>query len=117
MIEILEQIPDQTIQFDDDEQAKQLLFELGMVDKFLKKPKTKTSTNTQLVTHFSHPTHYIIAMHFSGHKRPEANGYLVYCLPKSKFTKEQAIESVASRMGDMGVITRVNSVPRDSSHN
>jgi len=117
MVEILEQAPDESIMIDNDEQAKQFLFELGMIDKFLKNPKANTKTNTQLATHFSHRTHYVIAMYFSGHDKPEANGYLIHCIPKSKFTREEALDAVSRRMADMGVIIQKSSIPRDSSHN
>jgi hypothetical protein len=72
---------------------------------------------TQLATKFDHATHYIIALYLCGHAKPEDNGYLIYCLPKSKVTKEAAIEATEKLSREMGIIFTVKPVPRGSSRN
>ncbi|HZF01606.1 MAG TPA: hypothetical protein VE344_06880 [Methylomirabilota bacterium] len=116
MIEILEQMPNQFFQFADDKEAKQLLFELGMIDKFTPKPNFKPST-TQILTESNHPTHFIAAMYFAGKTNPTDNGYLVFCLPKSQFSPEQAMAFVQKKMEGQGHPAVFKFLPGDSSQN
>ena len=116
MIEILEQMPNQLFQFDDDDEAKRLLFELRMIDKFTPRPNIKPST-TQVLTEANHPTHFIFAMYFAGKTNPTDNGYLVFCLPKSQFSPEQAMAFMQQKMAGQGSPSVFKFIPADSSQN
>lgn len=95
-------MPNQFFQFADDKEAKQLLFELGLIDKFSKKPIGNDSA-AQLVTYGEHLTHFIVAMFFTGKTKPEDNGYVVFCLPKSQYSPERASQFVRLKMEGQGL--------------
>jgi hypothetical protein len=79
MIEKLKRNPHEGLAVADDE-AKLLCFELGIVDRF----KNTDQFRTQVVVFGEHPTHHILALHFSGQPDPSENGFQVSCFPKSK---------------------------------
>jgi hypothetical protein len=89
----LEHNPDE--EFDlQDEQAKILLFDLGIVDRL--KVKDYGRIIMQAVVFNEHPTHHILALHHSGHSDSKENGYQALCFPKSKVSLE-AFRQVAVR--------------------
>jgi hypothetical protein len=84
MIEVLDKNPNQFFEFDDDEEAKGLLLELGLIDKFAnQRPQEQASTQ---IVNAETRTHYIIATLFLGNPVPTDNGYLIYAAPKSQFS-------------------------------
>ncbi|MGD1088953.1 MAG: hypothetical protein ABR955_09560 [Verrucomicrobiota bacterium] len=91
MIEILEQMPNLTFFFEKDDEAKTVLFEMGLIDKFSQEPPYSQST-IQAVSYSEHATHFIIGLLYLGKTKPEDNGYLVYCLPKSQYSLQKAIQ-------------------------
>jgi hypothetical protein len=116
MIEILNQMPGQFFQFSDDGEAKIMLFELGLIDKFSIKPPHGQST-AQFVTYGEHPTHFIFAMLFVGKTKKEDNGYVVFCLPKSEYSSESAMKFVHSKLKGQGVPVGGNLFSGNSSQN
>lgn len=116
MIEILNQMPSQFFQFDDDSEAKTILFELGLIDKFSIKPPFAPST-AQFVTFGEHLTHFIFAMLFVGKTKQEDNGYVVFCLPKSEYSPESAMKFVQSKLEGQGVPIAGNLFSGNSSQN
>ena len=116
MIEILNQMSSQFFQFDNDKEAKTVLFELGLIDKFSIKPPYAQST-AQFVTYGEHPTHFIFAMLFVRKTKKEDNGYVVFCLPKSEFSPESAMKFVRSKLEGQGVPVAGNLFSGNSSQN
>src|ERR1035441_5387221 len=86
MLELLKNKPNETFTFDNDNEAKMLLLELGLAGRLnIKPPNISPEKPTrQAVLHTVHPTHFILAILYLGNSKKEDNGYLVYCLPKSK---------------------------------
>jgi hypothetical protein len=95
MIEKLLQNPDQPFALADEE-AKILLFELGVVDRF----KKSDELLTQAVIVNEHLTHRILALHFSGQPDPLENGFQVTCFPRSKVSADKFQDFVSEfRLG------------------
>jgi len=84
MIEKLEGNPHETFEFNDDE-AELLLFKLGIVDRFTRKPSPEEAT--QAVVYREHRTHHILALYYSGQPEKEENGFVALCFPKSKHSQ------------------------------
>ena len=85
--ERLKQSPDEQIDISDDSEAKVLLLELGILNKFTTKlPPHET---TQAVVYGEHPTHHILAVLYAGHAKTTDNGFVVFCLPRSRFSPEK----------------------------
>lgn len=116
MIEILNQMPSQFFQFADDAEAKTILFELGLIDKFSIKPPYNQST-AQSITYAEHPTHFIFAMLFLGKTKKEDNGYVVFCLPKSEYSPEDAMKFVHQKLEGQGIPVAGNTFNGNSSQN
>jgi hypothetical protein len=91
MVEILQKHPNEPYQFDDDKQAKALIFELGLAGRFSANPPNVPTGKscTQAVHYTEYPTHFILAILYAGNPKAEDNGYFVVCLPKSKFSFAQ----------------------------
>jgi len=87
MADKLQNAPDEQFDIDDDADAKVLLLELGILDKFT--TKLPSHETTQAVVYREHPTHHILALLYAGHSNPVDNGFFVFCLPRSRFSPEQ----------------------------
>jgi hypothetical protein len=94
MLEQLQKKPDHFFEISDEKKAKALLLELGLLDRF-----NKTSTlQTQVIASGKHVTHYVVAMFFSRKKKKDGHGYLVYCVPRKRFSPfgvAQLLEQIA----------------------
>jgi len=101
MIERLQKNPNQLFQFSEDSEAKVLLFELGLIDKFSKGVQNIASTN-QVVTGLC-PTHYILAMFFTGKTIQSDNGYLVYAVPRSQVSPKQMGDFMSQIMAKLKI--------------
>ena len=109
-------MPCQFFQIDDDAEAKTILFELGLIDKFSIKPPYAQST-AQFVTYRDHPTHFIFAMLFVGKTKKEDNGYVVFCLPKREYSPESAMKFVHNKLEGQGIPVAGNLFSTNSSQN
>ena len=116
MIEILEQMPNQWTTFDIQDDARQVLFELGMSDSFSKKPNRH---RVYYATKYKHPTHYILALRFTGSIRAEDNVCIVYCLPKSQYTVGEFVGFQQSKSAIPGYdeVVMKEVIPPNSSEN
>lgn len=85
MSDRLSQEPNELFRINNDEDAKMFLLEMGLMGKF---SNTATS-RTQILTYGEHPTHWIVAMFFTGKTVPTDNGHLIYCLPKRDYSTSQ----------------------------
>jgi len=103
MIEKLTKNPDQLFEITDDSEAKLLLTQLGLVDKFRKKVPGVESSN-QIATGTC-KTHYILALYFTGKTVETDNGYLVYAVPKSEVSVDQMIQYTAAILTGVGMVS------------
>jgi len=87
MTEKLKNAPNEQFDIADDTEAKVLLLELGILDRF--KNKVPPHETTQAVVYGEHPTHHILAVLYSGHSNPADNGFVVFCLPRTRFSPHQ----------------------------
>lgn len=94
----LAQTPGEIVEIRDDDDAKALLLELGMLDKF-PKPANANRSWVSRVAYPEHPTHWISATRFGGFVNPSENGYAVVCLPKSHFSMEGANRCLMEKYG------------------
>jgi len=96
--------PDKLFEFSGDEQAVDLLFELGLIDEFSKShPPGKTTVQT--ITG-DLPTHHVIATRFAGNFEAEENGYWVLCIPKSEYSVEEInnhMQAIVARFQSQGM--------------
>jgi hypothetical protein len=77
------------IEIRDDEDAKVLLLECGILDKFQKRgPLAEEWAET--LTYADHPTHWIIATRFTGFALASDNGFHIMCYPKSHISLQEA---------------------------
>lgn len=102
MIEELIQSPDKTFHITDNKQAKMLLCELGLIDKF--PGKFPAVSNPIEVVIADCETHCILAFLFSGRKKRADNGYLVHCLPKTKVSLAKFARFVSGFIKNRGKI-------------
>jgi hypothetical protein len=96
--------PDKLFEFSDDKQGVNLLFELGLIDKFLKS-HTPGKTTVQVVTG-DLPTHHVIATRSAGNLEAEENGYWVLCIPKSQYSEEEIndhMQAIVARFQSQGM--------------
>jgi hypothetical protein len=102
---------DQVVIIRDDLDAKVLLVELGIFEKFSKRGDLAESW-AQILTYSDHPTHWIIATWFTGSDDPVEDGFDIACYPKSlysesmmdvvlaKFSKQIFPQGVAPKFSD-----------------
>jgi hypothetical protein len=83
MIENVIANPDQLFHFLDNNEAKTLLSELGMIDKFSIDSSGAEETITGEIQ-----TLYVLAGHRKGHPNEQANGYVVLCIPKTQYSPD-----------------------------
>ena len=82
---------------EDDKEAVDLLFELGLIDEFsISHPPGKTTV--QVITG-DLPTHHVIATRCAGNLGAEENGYWVLCIPKSQYSVEEVNDHMQTIVG------------------
>jgi hypothetical protein len=74
-----------TITNDDD--ARTFLVQQGVQTGFDTGHLAKPVTN--VVVTYDNPSHWILCFIHDGHANPSQNGYVVDCIPKSRFSKEK----------------------------
>lgn len=109
--------PDEPFAFDDDAECKLLLSELGIAGRFCRDPIKGQTSTTQTVTEMNHKTHWILAMLFSGKTKESDNGYYVVCLPKSRSTVVEFIQTCAQITEGQGTVVDAGLFPGDASDN
>jgi hypothetical protein len=87
LLKRLQQHPDDFVDIGDDAEARTLLLEAGLIDKFAKEPPS--TPWFELLTYADHPTHWLIGMLFRGFVDAKDNGYIVRCYPRSQFSEAQ----------------------------
>ena len=76
-----------------DDEARALLLHVGLLGRFEQAAELTEAAPRVAITYCSeHPTHWLMATFLRGFANPEDNGYVVHCLPKSRFTAEEATE-------------------------
>jgi hypothetical protein len=86
MIENLIANPDRLFHFLDNNEAKTLLSELGMIDKFSIDSSGAEETIETITGEMQ--THYVLAGHQKGHPKEQANAYVVLCIPKTQYSSD-----------------------------
>jgi len=84
----------------DDNEALAALNEMGIANEFIAQRSFTEPTN-MFVTHDKHPTHYVVAVKFEGHKKKEDNGYKIDFFAKKRFTRNQ-IDTIIKEMMKQG---------------
>jgi hypothetical protein len=87
--------PGRLFEIDNDDDARCFLLEVGLLGRFV---YDNSPSRTRLVTYDEHQTHFVVVLYFTGMASKSDNGYLIYCLPKSRLTPELAnafIENIA----------------------
>lgn len=79
--------PHDTLESDHNGQIKAFLIELGVDSRFTKTP-TGAKETVQCIVFNEHPTHWILFQLYLGYERDKDNGYLMRCVPKSKYSYE-----------------------------
>ena len=113
MIEELLQNPNKLFQISDDDEAKMCLLEFGLMGKF----SAMTASRTQMITYGDHPTHFVVAMYFTGKTKNSDNGYLIYLLPKNTYPPDRAMEFVQKMAGMHDYAETVKLLADQSSDN
>jgi hypothetical protein len=113
IVESLLKNPDTIFETKNDTTAKLWLLELGLMGKF----SNTSDSRTQLITHRDHPTHFIVAMFFTGKTKKSDNGYVIFCLPKSEFPPELALQFVEKISREQGYVESVKPLADQSSDN
>ena len=85
----LSKSPNEIVEISDDTDAKALLVQLGVINKFPESPNLSEPWAAR-VGYADHPTHWIMATLFTGFPNAIDNGYVIYCLPKSQFALPDA---------------------------
>jgi hypothetical protein len=87
----------ETVSIRDDRNARAFLVEHG-----IQQPETShlTEPSVALVEDRRNPTHWIVCMIHVGHKNPADNGYLIHCLPKSRFNHDMYKEFISTLIID-----------------
>jgi len=93
VIELLAKNPNEMIQCDQDAQVKGLIVDLGITGCFSQKTTGQNET-TRPVIFNEHPTHHILIVLYQGHDNPAENGFLAYCLPRSRVSTSEFLEFV-----------------------
>jgi hypothetical protein len=89
--------PNKLFEFSNDQEAVDLLFELGLIDEFsISHPPGKTTV--QVITG-DLSTHHVIATRRAGNLGAEENGYWVLCIPKSQYSAEEVNDHMQTIMG------------------
>lgn len=101
MVEQLESYPDKSFRIDDDNAAKLLLTGLGVIGHFATEFEGVVATNQTLTADCR--THHILALRFTGKAKKEDNGYIVYAMPKSKYTLDQMSAFYTREMAKLGI--------------
>jgi hypothetical protein len=100
------------VQSKDDAKCKALLMQLGMLELLTR----SVSPSLSVMRYPAHPTHWIIALLWSGYSERGGNGYQVICLPKSQVPEQgvqQIVEEVLDQYGGYGQEDGVGIVPYD----
>lgn len=74
--------PDLNVEVSDDKEARLVLEELGLLEKFTQHGNFP-GIGVQILGRDTHPTHLVIAMFFHGFAQKRDNGFLVTLFPKS----------------------------------
>jgi hypothetical protein len=83
--------PNEVVVTRNDDEAKALLFKLGVLEKLVQggAPPGLLSRQEIRLDIWDHRTHWITAIYFIGFEKAEDNGLTVRCLPKSMISLEQ----------------------------
>lgn len=81
--------PDVVVEVSLDSDAKLLLSELGIADRFTQEGHLPGET-LQVMAFDGHPTHHIVVTFFHGFPLSKDNGFVVHLLPRSKFPDPRA---------------------------
>ncbi len=92
LFETLRQNPHAAVQSKDDAKCKAFLSAVGLLDDL----KRSSTPYLSAVSADCHETHWVVGALMSGYPTPEQNGYLVFCLPKSRTTRQQVREFLDS---------------------
>lgn len=92
---------DKSFDITDDNQAKTLLLEIGIINEFnrCRRPEGFVGEWVSVVGYPDHATHWIIGFHYSGRPNASENGYGALCLPKCLVTSEQVERQIREAYG------------------
>lgn len=70
----------------DQAEARELLIECGLLEQMekLSRPPGHQSEWMTSIPWLKHRTHWLVAVVYSGFAKAEDNGYVIYCVPKSR---------------------------------
>ena len=88
----------------DDEKCQTLLGELGMLELLTRSQEP----NLSVLMFPDHPTHWIVAILWSGHPKHDQNGNRVFCLPKQSIPEEVVKGTLQDVLDDCGAFGQEN---------
>jgi hypothetical protein len=97
----LQSHPREQFHIDDDETAKLLLFDLGILNDFKENP-LPTATTQSILSMTAHPTHYILSILYQGRTKPGDNGFIVWCEPKCNMDASRFQTLAREILGEIG---------------
>jgi hypothetical protein len=85
VLEMLAREPDDAIQIDDDKEAVDFLYLIGIANAFAAGNSLSEMPTVQICGFNGLKTHCVLACLFSGCSPENENGYQVFCAPRSAF--------------------------------
>src|SRR5712692_8801730 len=94
----LSKTPDEVITIHDDDDAKVFLTYLGLFERLREShQRPELSGKWASCIKGDTATHWIAAYFYSGFKNAAENGYVIHCLPKSRYTFQQFLANLAGK--------------------
>lgn len=86
----LTDFPNEALATTNDDEARALLQELGLLAKLEAADKAALpGPSAARLNVYNHPTHWLCIIRYMGHADPQENGYAVQCLPKRQMSRAQ----------------------------
>ena len=100
-LEALKKKPMTRVELADDAETVPIFRELGLFER-VQEHRRLSLVGTMIFAKSRHPTHWILCAHFSGCKKKEDDGFVVWCMPKAGVSEEEAtreLQIFAERVG------------------
>jgi hypothetical protein len=99
-------------EFKDDDEIKEFLVELGLLNRFSADATGPAGEKTmiQSATEVNHGTHFISVFFWTGYDEPEQNGYRLWAFPKSLCNLKQFVEihqKLSEAIGGRGQVVSI----------
>ena len=109
-------IPPNVFVLNDEEVAKLILLELGILRKI--PDPCKFSLNLMFVRYNLHITHWLLILRFNGFSNPEENGHSIIGWPKAKYSSEQVHSEMVKHLSKIGVssVSNIAAISADNTN-